>query len=289
MAKEYLAAQLLRDEEANESYARAQDFFYATPPAFASLAATPPTPDSFANALGSVQFYVIGQKPNDPIWSNIMNENADNLLGMGGLVYDYMRKTYPGINTQTLDINTWRNIVQNIPDLSIGKAVSKPWKYSTPGNKVPGAFLSMIANAVIAEAGTLLPDFTSYLSSIGDVLFSMHRGGETYTALIFTISNYLIQNGPSCSDYGAITIRQIKFAETFVELKGACSTTNNVDIDVLYTEIENKVQTDRIRRGGPHHEKFQQLVNANSTVQFLRAKNLFNKPAIPQNELKPAL
>jgi hypothetical protein len=288
MAEEYLDAQLVRDQEANESYARAQDFFYATPPAFASLAAAAPAPDSFASALGNVQFYAIGQKPNDAVWSAIMNENADNLLAMGGLVYDYMHKTYPNVNSQKLDIKTWARVVENIPDLSVGRPVLKTWKYSTPGNRVPGAFLSMIANTVIAEGGTLLTDFTSFLNSIGDVVFSVHRPGTTYTALIFTISNFLIQNGPSCSDYGAITIRQIEFAESFVELKGACSTTNNIDINVSYTEIENKVQTNRIRQGGPDHENFTRLVNSNATAQFLKAKNLFNKPAVPQNELKPA-
>jgi len=281
-------AQLVREEDAKREYGRAQDFFYAKPLAFGALNAPAPAPDSFANSQGTVQFQLIGQKPNDAAYSNIMNENASNLLGIGGLVFDYMHKTYPTVNSQTLDINTWANVVANIPDLSIGKAVSKTYRNSIAGVTISGAFLATIAKAIITDGASLLTDFTSYLNSIGDVVFSVHTGGQTYKALTCTYTNYLISNQVGgYYDYGAITLRQIEFAESFMELKGACVTANMVNVNMAYTEIENLVQTARIRTGGADAEAFKELINVNSTAQFTKSKNFFNKPAAPQNELKP--
>jgi hypothetical protein len=281
-------AQLVREDDAKAAYGRAQDFFYAKPLAFGSLAAPAPAPDSFASNQGTVQFQLIGQKPNDAAYTGIMNENANNLLGIGGLVFDYMHKTYPSVNTQTLDINTWNNVVSNIPDLAVGKAVTKTYKNTIAGVQISGQFLSLIAKAIITDGASLLTDFTSYLNAIGDVVFSVHTTDQKYKMLACTYTNYLVSNGVGgYYDYGMITLRQIDFVEYFMELKSACASANYVNVNMSYTEIENVVQTGRIRTGGPDAAAFKELLSVNSTAQFTKAKNFFNKGAVPQNEIKP--
>jgi len=246
---------------------------------------------SFASAEGIVLFSLIGEKPNDPAYADIMNENLSNLLAVAGFVYDYMHKTYPNVNSQMLDINTWTNVVQTIPGLVIGKAVSKSYRNSIPGVSIPNVFLSLISKAFITEGSSLLTDFTAYLNSIGDVVFRVHATGETYKALIFTISNYLRENGVGgYYDYGAITLRQIEFAKNFMALKGPCANINNVGIDMSYTEIESIVRTNLIRPGGRDYQSFMALfpganVEARKSA-FAEALEFFHKPAVPQNELK---
>jgi hypothetical protein len=281
-------AELVREDDAKQAYGRAQDFFYAKPLAFGDLAAAAPAPDSFASAQGTVQFQLIGQKPQDPAYTDIMNQNASNLLGIGGLVFDYMHKTYPSVNTQTLDINTWNSVVSNIPDLAIGQAVKKTYKNSIAGVQISGQFLSLIAKAIITEGASLLTDFTSYLNAIGDVVFSVQVKEQEYKALTCTYTNYLVSNGVGgYYDYGKITLRQIDFLENFMQLKSSCASASYVNVNMSYTEIENVVQTGRIRKGGPDAAAFEALINVNSTAQFTAAKNFFNKPATPQNQIKP--
>jgi hypothetical protein len=217
-----------------------------------------------------------------------MNQNASNLLAIGGLVHDYMHKTYPTVNSQKLDINTWSNVIDNVPDLAIGKQVTKTYKNSIAGVSLSGAFLSLIAKAIITDGASLLTDFTSFLNAIGDVVFSVHTTEETYKALTCTYTNYLVDNGAGgYSDYGKITLRQIDFVESFMELKSVCASASYVNVNLAYTEIENLVQTARIRKGGSDYDNFQGLINANATAQFANAKNFFNKPATPQSEIKP--
>lgn len=284
-------AQLVSNDESKMAFAKAQDFFYSRPLAFGDVAAAAQTPapdSSVASPQGAVSFQLIGQKPQDPTYSPIMNQNAANLLNMGGLVYDYMHKTYPGVNTQTLDINIWNDVVSNLPCLRPGKAVQKTYKNTVAGVKLSGEFLSLIAKAIITEGASLVTDFTSYLTAIGDIVFSVHTGGQDYKALTCTYTNYLVSNNVGgYYDYGAITLQQILFAENFMELKSPCASASYVNVNMAYTEITTVVQTDRIRQGGPDYNAFQELINVNSTAQFTKAKNFFNKPSTPQNEIKP--
>lgn len=286
-----IQAAMTADMQASEEkYSRSKDFFYSTPLAFADAAAPAPTPDSFASDQGTVQFHLIGQKPTDSAYSDIMNENSDNLLAMGGLVFDYMHRNYPKVNAQKLDIQTWANVVANIPDLSIGKAVQKEYNNSIKGVSVSGEFLSMIASAIITEGASLLADFTSFLGAIGDVVFSVHTTSEKYKAVTATYQSYLIENGVGgYFDYGALVLRQIQFEEHFLELKAACAETKMVDVNMSYTEIVNLIQTRRIRKGGPDYKNFQDLINQNATEQFKKAKNFFNAPDTPQKDIKPTV
>jgi hypothetical protein len=287
---EVQGAETVRAEFAKEQYGRAKDFFYSTPLAFARAAvpAPPPPPDSYASDDGTVQFHIIGQKPKDPAYSDIMNQNGSNLLGMGGLVYDYMHRNYPTVNSQKLDINTWQNVISNLPDLAIGKAINKTYNNSIAGVSVSGEFLSLIASAIITDGASLLADFNSFLGAIGDVVFSVHTTAETYRALTCTYQNYLVDNGAGgYFDYGAIVLRQIDFAEHFMELKAACVSAQSVQINMDYIEIVNLVQTAKIRKGGADYAAFQGLISAASTQQFSNAKNFFNGGNTPQTDLKP--
>jgi hypothetical protein len=110
-------------------------------------------------------------------------ENASNLLAMGGLVHDYMTRTYSTVNSQSLDINTWANVVAQIPDQTISQAVHKTYNNSISGVSVSGEFLSLIASDIITDGASLLTDFTKFLQSIGDVVFNVHTTDESYRPL----------------------------------------------------------------------------------------------------------
>jgi hypothetical protein len=264
------------------------DFFRSTPMAFVAADATPPDPGADTSDEGTVQFQLIGMQPTDPAYSGIMNENANNLLGIGGLVFDYMHRTYPTVNSQKLDINTWANVVSNIPDLAIGKAVDKTYTNSVAGITLSGEFLSLIAKAIITDGASLLTDFSSYLNSIGGVIFSKDVKTESYKALTCTYMNYLVSNGVGgYVDYGAIVLRQITFNQNFQQYKSICGSAEFIDINMNYTEIVNLVQTSRIRKGGADYENFQSLINMNQVNQFKNAKNFFNAGSTPQSQVTP--
>jgi hypothetical protein len=108
-----------------KNYKSANNFFQAKPLVLAMASAPAPTTDSIASDQGMVQFHLIGQKTTDPQYSSIMNENQDNLLAIGGLVHDYMHTNFPTVNAQKLDIDTWSNVIANIPDIAIGSATTK--------------------------------------------------------------------------------------------------------------------------------------------------------------------
>ncbi|ASY61155.1 hypothetical protein [Sinorhizobium sp. CCBAU 05631] len=248
----------------------------------------PPSDDTIANHQGAVQFHLIGQKTNDPIYSGIMNENQDNLLAIGGLIHDYMHTHYSIIDSQKLDINTWTDVVANIPDVSIGRHKQKSFANRFAGTSVAVTFLSLLANAIIIDGASLLIDFQIFLTEMGNLTFSGNGEAPQYKALTCTYQNYLLDNGAGgYYDYGAIVLRQIGFKEHFLELKSSCSSTQYVNVNIDYTEVTSLVQTRRIRKGGPDHENFRGLVNENSTDQFKKAKNFFNGGSIPQGDIKP--
>lgn len=285
-------------------FARAHDFFHATPlvapvsalvvpgapaPGRAPTAPTPAGNDpSIATDQGSVQFHLIGQKPDDPKYSDIMQENADNLLAMGGLIYSYMKRSYPSVNLQTMDIGTWVNVVKNLPDLAIGQQVEKTYTNRLVGASVSGDFLSMIAKAIITDGASLLTDFTSYLNSIGSVVFSASNTKESYNVVTCTYQNYLVADQMGgYYDYSAIVLRQINFLEYFTQLKSSCASAEYVNINMKYSEVTTLVQSRRIRQGGPDYKLFQGLVNADATAQFANANNFFNGGSTPQSQIKP--
>ncbi|MGZ2443957.1 hypothetical protein [Sinorhizobium medicae] len=272
----------------NKSYDAARTFFYAKPLMLAQTDTEARSDDQIANDQGTVQFHLIGQKTDDPKWGGIMNENQDNLLAMGGLIHDYMHTHYPDIDSKKLDINTWTNVVGNIPDLSIGGQKQKSYSNKFAGTSVSGTFLSLIAKAIVTDGASLLTDFQSFLTEMGNLTFSASSKAQQYKALTCTYQSYLLDNGAGgYYDYGAIVLRQIEFKEYFLELKSSCSSTQYVNIDMDYTEVTNLIQTRRIRKGGADYKNFQELVNKNSTEQFKKAKNFFNGGSTPQSDIKP--
>ncbi|MBP2444142.1 hypothetical protein [Rhizobium leguminosarum] len=272
----------------NKGYDAARAFFHAKPLVLAQTNAAPPSDDTIANDQGTVQFHLIGQKTDDPKYSGIMNENQDNLLAMGGLIYDYMHTNYPNIDSKKLDLNTWTNVVGYIPDLAVGAQKQKTYSNKFAGTSVSGTFLSLIAKAIVTDGASLLTDFQSFLTQMGNLTFSASSKAQQYKALTCTYQSYLLDNGAGgYFDYGAIVLRQIEFKEYFLELKSSCSSTQYVNIDMDYTEVTNLIQTRRIRKGGPDYQNFQDLVNKNSNEQFKRAKNFFNGGSTPQNDIKP--
>jgi hypothetical protein len=281
-------------QHAQNEFDRAKGFFHATPPIFANFAsaapAPTPTPDSYASDQGMVQFHLIGQKPDDPAYSALMNENMDILMGMGGLVNDYMTKTYPKVNATKLDINTWKEVTSHIPDLALGKNESKSFSDTFTGVKISGEFLMLVAKAIITEGGSLLTDFQSYLQKMGDLVFSVHTQDQTYKVLTCTYMSYLLENGVGgYYDYGAMVLREINFKSHFMDFKGVCVSAQNVVVDMQYTEYTQLVQLRRLRQGGDDHDKWTNLINPNSTAQFESASNFFNGGNTPQNQIKPGV
>ena len=241
-----------------------------------------------ANSEGTVQFHLIGQKPEDPAYSNIMNQNQDNLLAMGGLVYGYMKKKYPQIDSKTLDLGTWMNVINHLPCLSVGKQVDKQYSNRIKGVSVSTEFLSLIASAVITEGVSLLSDFNKFLGGIGNIVFTATTEAQKYSVVTATYQSYLVDNqAGGYYDYGAIVMRSIQFKEHFMELKSSCSSAQFVNIDLAYKEVVSLVQTSRIREGGADYHRFQKLVNVNATEDFKRSDNFFNGANTPQKDLKP--
>ncbi|PDT27973.1 hypothetical protein CO660_19995 [Rhizobium sp. L9] len=281
----------IKDHEqaySNKGYDAARAFFHAKPLVLAQANAAPPSDDKIANDQGTVQFHLIGQKTDDPKYSGIMNENQDNLLAIGGLIHDYMHTNYPNIDSKKLDINTWTNVVGNVPDLAVGAQKQKTYSNKFVGTSVSGTFLSLIAKAIVTDGASLLTDFQSFLTEMGNLTFSASSKAQQYKALTCTYQSYLLDNGAGgYFDYGAIVLRQIEFKEYFLELKSSCSSTQYVNVDMDYTEVTNIIQTRRIRKGGPDYQNFQDMVNKNSTEQFQKAKNFFNGGSTPQNDIKP--
>ncbi|WEX79313.1 hypothetical protein PYH37_006177 (plasmid) [Sinorhizobium numidicum] len=272
----------------DKNYEAARAFFRGKPLALAQLNAAPPSDDTIANDQGTVQFHLIGQKTDDPTYSGIMNENQDNLLAIGGLIHDYMHTHHPAIDSQKLDINTWTDVVANIPDVSIGGQKQKSYLNRFAGTSVSAAFLSLLAKAIITDGASLLLEFNTFLAAMGNLTFSAGGKAQQYKALTCTYQSYLLDNGVGgYYDYGAIVLRQIEFKEHFLRLKSSCSSTRYVNVNMDYTEVTNLVQTRRIRKGGPDHENFQGLVNENSTDQFKKAKNFFNGGSSPQGDIIP--
>ncbi|TCL76092.1 hypothetical protein [Rhizobium sp. BK251] len=275
-------------QQSTKNYDAANNFFLAKPLTLAQPNAAPPSDDTIANSEGTVQFHLIGQKTTDPAYSDIMNENQDNLLGIGGLVHDYMHTHYPTIDSTKLDINTWTNVVGNIPDLAVGGQKQKSYSNKIVGTSVSGTFLSLIAKAIITDGASLLTDFQSFLNEMGNLTFSANSKAETYKALTCTYQSYLVENGAGgYYDYGAIVLRQIQFKQYFLEMKSSCASAQYVNIDMDYTEVTNLIQTRRIRKGGTDYTAFQSLLNKNSTQQFANAKNFFNGGSTPQQDIKP--
>ncbi|MEM9580334.1 MAG: hypothetical protein AAF891_06575 [Pseudomonadota bacterium] len=279
----------VEDAFVEAEFEKAHSLFSAQPLHSAKLAATANDKDSYANNEGTVQFHLIGQKPpaGSP-YSDIMNENADILMNMGGLVHGYMTQKYPTVDSTKLDIATWRNVISHLPMLAPSDAVSKQYKNTIAGTKVSGQFLQMIASAIITEGASLLTDFNSFLGSIGDVVFSVHTKSEKYSAITCTYQSYLIDNGVGgYKDVGKIVVRQIDFAENFMEFKSCCSDTRMVDIVMNYNEFSVLVPTSEFRKGGTFHKQWEGLLNPNATKQFNNANNFFNGGDTPQDDIKP--
>ena len=281
------AAEQIDREHAEIVYQKSTDFFKSTP-LYLSEKVGKLSTESIANDQGSVQFYLIGQQTNDPLWSGVMNENATNLLAMGGLVHNYMQRNYPTINSSKLDINTWKYVIGNLPGLAVGGATTKSYNNNIKGVSVSGEFLSLIARAVITNGASLLLEFETFLTGIGDIIFSVNTKNQTYKMLTCTYQSYLISNGAGgYFDYGAIVLKQIDFLQNFMQLKSSCAKSEFVNISMNYTEIVSLVQTGRIRKGGPDYDKFQKLIDADATQAFEDADNFFNGGNTPKDEIKP--
>ena len=111
------AAERVREQQADEMYARATGFFHPPELLRAGGVAPPPAPNSYVSAQGSVQFYVIGQKPKDPEYSSRMDENSANILSMGGLMHNYVQWKHPKVDDKKLGIDLWEEVLNHLPDI----------------------------------------------------------------------------------------------------------------------------------------------------------------------------
>ncbi len=244
---------------------------------------------SIATNHGAVLFQFIGQKPSDPRYSEVLQENAGILLAMGGMIHGYMNRTRPVVDQEVLDINTWNGVIGHIPNLAIGRPVRKFHTNRIPGTQVAGNFLGMIANAVIIDGASMSMDFTAYLTAIGDAVFHVNPSRQKYDVITCTLQNYVIDNGfGGYYDYSAIVLRQVNFQDYFQALKSCCISKEPVEIHLEYTEIKSLVQMGRVRRGGQDHQNFQHLINDADTARFLAAGNFFNGEA-PQSQIRPTV
>ncbi|ENN88282.1 hypothetical protein RHSP_61560 [Rhizobium freirei PRF 81] len=271
-------------------YEQARTFFTNPPLMLARANGEPQRDDTIANAIGTVQFHLIGQKVDSSPYREIMDENRDILLALGGLVYNYIQAQYPTVDAKKLNIDTWAYVVGHLPDISTGRQQKKSYSSKIAGAAVPSTFLSLIANAHVSDGVPLQTDFSSFLTQMGDLVFSADNKPQRYKALTCTYQCYLGNNGVGgYYDYSAIVLREFEFKQNFLDLKSSCSSKKFVDVDIVYTELAHLVQTRRLRRGGADYENFQRLISRSSTEQFKKAKNFFNQGSTPQQDIQPQI
>ena len=268
-----------------EQFEGADKLFSSVPISFA-----PSTPEQYVSGDGAISFNIIGQKPKDPGYSDIMNENMDILLSMGGLVNRYMTSKYPKATPEKLDFNAWNRVISAIPALAAEKSVNKQWKTQVAGVKISGEFLQMIAKAIITDGASLLTDFQAYLGKMSDVTFSVQSTGQKYKVVTCAYLNYLVDNAlGGYYDRGAIALKEIYFNTGFQELNGVSFKAQNILIDMQYNEAVYIVPTRRYRTGGDLNARWEKLKNKDADEAFENAENLFNAPSTPQDEIKPLL
>ena len=266
----------------DDEFKKAKKVFSAVPTSFA-----PATDDQFASKEGAIQFHIIGMQPTDSSWSGIMNENADILLDMGGLVHNYMVTTYPKADSKSLSLQTWKEVIDNIPTLVISRDVYKSYNFRQAGVKISGEFLQLLAKAIITEGASLLTDFQTYLGKMSDITFSVATENQNYKVITCTYLNYLKSNGVGgWYDYSALVLKEVLFKTGFQSLKGVSFKADSIQIDMSYNEVECLVPTRRLRQGGDSHSDWLELVNKNVTAQFSKAKNFFNASKTPQSQIK---
>jgi virulence factor Evf-like protein len=268
-----------------ENFDKAGDFFSAGPTSFA--------PGQIATQNGAIQFHVIGEKPNDPAFSSIMNENMDILIGMGGLVKSAMDRNYPlggNADDKALDINNWRKVIGHIPMLAPQQAKSNEYTHQVAGVKISGEFLQMLAKAAITEGASILTDFQAWLQKMGDVMFSVQSKSQQYRMVTCTYLCYLQSNGVGgWYDWASLVLREVYFKAGFQEFNGVCVKAQNISIDMRFTEYMNIVPCRFFRTGGDFHDKWKNLLNPAATKQFEEAGNYFGAPATPQDDLTPRI
>lgn len=243
---------------------------------------------SIATVDGAVQFHLIGQRTNDPSYSDVLQENADILMGMGGLISNYMQRTYPTVDRRLMSIDLWEQVLQQVPDLSVDPRVRKTYATRIPGTQVAGQLLGLLADASIADGAPLLGAFASYLGAFGDLAFDASAGSQSYDVMTCTFQSYLIEKGwAGAYDYAAIVVRQVKVVDGFQGLKSSCASTNPVSLNLEYTEVRALAQMARLRRGGIDHNNFQALLNAAATRELQAARNFFNGGGTPLLEIQP--
>ena len=271
--------------EARHSAAR----YAAATQALAVAAPPATTPDSaIATDKGMVQYHVIAETPTSSQYAAMMQENANNLMGMGGLIHGYMTANYPTVDSQLLDINLWNTVVGHLPDVAVGPTVTKRYSNTVAGTDLAGTFLQMLAKAKVAPGAKIGTDFGTWLEAMGQLVFAAHGAGQTYKAITCSYLCYLVDNGAGgFYDYGAIVLREVDITQDFMTYKGACQSSLGIQVEVQFTEITSPVQLSRIRKGGPDFQLFQQLVNANATAAFSKAANFFDGRNTPQADLTP--
>lgn len=281
------------------SFDEARSFFKIKPmshpvlrdavPAAAPVAPPPTLPEPpTSSSDGTVQFHLIGMKPTDPKWGDIMNENADLCLNVGSLIHGAMNQYYPSVSADKLSFDNWAGAISNLPGVSLSKAVDKNFSQRVDSVNISGAFLSLLAKAIITDGSSLLTDFDKFLQIVGDDIFKKTSKDQGYKLICTTFTNYLIDNQTgSYYDYATVGVKEVTFNDHFQELKVVCATVTQVDVSMTYKESIAILPTRLMRKGGAHYEDYQQLFDENWKAQFKVAKNFFHPAPAPQSDIKP--
>lgn len=243
---------------------------------------------AIATEDGAVQFHVLGHTSDHEIYGAVLRQNAEILMGMAGLIHSYTRQYYPTVDRRVMNIDTWRGVLENLPDLAIGQSLQKSYRDRIAGEQVPRTLLGLIAGAKVPEDGSVLTDFSAYLDSQHDATFAASNDRDDYRFITCSFLNYLVGDGLwGYHDHAAIVLREVNFREGFQALRSSCRSAAPVVMQLEYTEIKALVQTRRLREGGADHRLFQNLIDPAATAKFASAVNLFNAVATPQSQLAP--
>jgi hypothetical protein len=202
---------------------------------------------------GSVQFHLFGEKPSTGNYSEIVNEDMDVLLRLGGLVHQTG-------GSATLDFVKLQSIIVSLQPWCLEQDRYR-WdpSESVASDQVAGELLKLFAGPLAAKADPLLPQFAEFLSKLPD-------WSQT---LACTYLVYLRKNKKGgYEDRGEIAVRSIEMS------------LQNAQYQYKYEEVNYFVDLSLIRKGGRDHDALQKRLQGASVQQFMSAENFFNAKLI---------
>lgn len=236
------------------------------------------TSDSTGSNIDRLQFHLFGEKPSTGTYSEIVNEDMDVLLSLGGLVHQRIVAEYPTGGSSTLDFINLQSVIRSVRWCHEQDRYLWEPSESVASGQVAHELLKLFAGPLAAKAVPLLPDFAAFLAKLSvapkpieqtadHIGVAVPTGWSKTLACTFLV--YLQKNRKGeYMDTGEIAVRSVEMS------------LQNAKYQYKYEEVNYLVDVSLIRKGGHDHDALQSLLQEASVQQFLSAKNFFNAKLI---------